>query len=124
MNRSGCHVVPVAAAATSWLRHIKALYEKWHQQGLEIVGISLDRDVEAVQKICKTKGLTWPQVIVPDNEKVRALWQEASVISGIPRVLLLDQQGILRADSADKLEERIAKLLTNSSDRPSTKPEP
>jgi thiol-disulfide isomerase/thioredoxin len=106
------------------LPELKGLYEKWHQQGLEIVGVSLDRDVEVVQKICKSNGLTWPQVIVPNDEKVRALWQEASGISGIPRVLVLDQRGILRADSADKLEETIAKLLTNSRDKPSTKPRP
>jgi hypothetical protein len=61
-------------------------------------------------------------VIVPIDEKVRALWQEASGIAGIPRVLLLDQRGILRADSADKLEERIAKLFAISPDSPSTKP--
>jgi peroxiredoxin len=84
-----------ASPCMALMPELKALYEKWHQQGLEIVGISLDRDVEAMQKVCKSKSLTWPQVIVPDDEKVRALWQEASGISGIPRVLLLDQRGIL-----------------------------
>jgi thiol-disulfide isomerase/thioredoxin len=37
------------------LPELKALYEKWHQQGLEIVGVSLDRDVDAVQRICKSR---------------------------------------------------------------------
>jgi RNA polymerase sigma factor (sigma-70 family) len=103
---------------------LKELYKKWHPKGLEIVGISLDHQVEIVQKLCKAQALTWPQVLVPHEESVRTLWEEASGISGIPRVLLIDQQGVLRADSGDKLEERITKLLTNSSDKPAVKSRP
>ena len=103
---------------------LKSIYRKWHPQGLEIVGISFDMQAETVRKICKSKGLTWPQIQVPDDEKVRALWQEASGISAIPRVLLIDQQGILQADTTDRLEERIAKLLGSPAQRPPAKPKP
>ena len=94
---------------------LKALHEKWRNQGLEIVGVSLDRDVGTVRKACKSEGMSWPQVLVPEDERIRELWHKASGIGSIPRVLLIDQQGILQADYADKLEERIAKLLMNSS---------
>jgi len=103
---------------------LKALYKKWHQQGLEIVGISLDRDMETVQKVCKSQGLTWPQVWVPDEERLRELWQQACGIGAIPRVLLLDRRGILQADAVDNLEENIAKLLPHSRKEPPAKSKP
>jgi uncharacterized protein (TIGR03067 family) len=103
---------------------LKALYKKWHPQGLEIVGISFDRDTAIMQNACKSQGLAWPQVWVPDEEKVRDLWQEVCGIGAIPRVLILDQQGILQADSADKLDEKIGKLLSNSPDKLSAKQKP
>jgi thiol-disulfide isomerase/thioredoxin len=103
---------------------LKELYEKWHQRGLEIVGISFDRDVETVRKACKSHALTWPQVFVPDDEKLRDLWREACGIGAIPRVLIIDQQGILQPESADKLKERIGKLLALSSKEPAPKTKP
>jgi RNA polymerase sigma factor (sigma-70 family) len=93
------------------MRELKTLYERWHQHGLEIIGINFDRDVETAQKACKSDGLTWPQIHVPDDERIRGLWQEAGGIGSIPRMLVIDQHGILQADSTEKLEERIANLL-------------
>jgi hypothetical protein len=68
--------------------------------------------------------MTWPQVLVPEDESKRTLWQKASGITNIPRVLLVDQQGILQADSSDKLEDKIAKLLKSSPEEPPVKPKP
>ena len=55
---------------------------------------------------------------------MRELWQEASGIEDNPSVLLVDPQGILQADSPDKLEERIAKLLTPGTKQSPAKPKP
>ena|SRR5215471_13388904 len=93
------------------LPQFEALYQKWHKEGLEIVGISLDQKVEAGQKVCKSLRLTYPQVWVPSDEKTHELWEQASGIGGVPRVLLIDRKGILSAEGHDKLEEQIAKLL-------------
>jgi hypothetical protein len=112
------------SAPSRWkMPELKALYEKWHQRGLEIVGVCLARDLESITEICKSEGLTWPQVFVPDDERVRELWQEASGIESISS-LLIDQQGILQPDSSGKLEEKIAKLLASSSENPAAKPKP
>jgi peroxiredoxin len=112
------------SAPSRWkMPELKALYEKWHQRGLEIVGVCVARDVESITEICKSEGLTWPQVFVSDDERVRELWQEASGIESISH-LLIDQQGILQPDSPGKLEDKIAKLLASSSENPAAKPKP
>jgi hypothetical protein len=93
------------------LPEIKQLYEKWHRDGLEVLGINFDLDAEKAKKTCKELELPWPQVLVPNEETARQLWQEASDIGCLPRVLLIDRDGILRVDGAAQLDEAIAKLL-------------
>ncbi|MEX2121807.1 MAG: thioredoxin-like domain-containing protein [Pirellulales bacterium] len=91
---------------------LKRCHEKWHRDGLEIIGISLDEDLDSVRRVVKTEGLTWSQVIVPTEKETRQLWADASGITGIPRVLVIDREGVLRFDTAGNLEENIAHLIT------------
>jgi RNA polymerase sigma factor (sigma-70 family) len=93
------------------LPDIKKLYETWHEKGLEVVGINFDENVEGVKSKCKDLGLAWPQVMVPKDEKRRQLWEEAAGIGVLPRVLLIDREGILRADDPANLEKAVAKLI-------------
>jgi thiol-disulfide isomerase/thioredoxin len=91
---------------------LKALYEKRQKDGLEIVGVSFDQDAEKARKAIQSQGLTWPQVLVPADDQTRELWREASGIGALPRLLLLDRDGVLRADCyPGELEEQIARLL-------------
>jgi RNA polymerase sigma factor (sigma-70 family) len=90
---------------------LKAFYEKWHKDGLEIVGISFEKHAENVAKACKSQNLPWPQVWVPSDDQTRNLWQEANRLEALPRLLLIDRDGILRADSHGSLKEEIFKLI-------------
>jgi RNA polymerase sigma factor (sigma-70 family) len=93
------------------MAELKRLYERWHEEGLEILGVSLDRDAATVRKVCKEQGLGWPQVLAPADGKGRVLWEQAAGIEAIPRVFLLDREGRLQADTPGNLEEAIGKLL-------------
>jgi peroxiredoxin len=93
------------------LPQLEALYKKWHEEGLEIVGINFDEKAETGQKRCKSLGITYPQVWVPSDEKTRELWKEASGIGSVPRLFLIDRDGILRADTAENLEKKVAELV-------------
>jgi RNA polymerase sigma factor (sigma-70 family) len=97
------------------LPEIKELYEKCHKDGLEVVGFNFDEEAEKVKRTCKVLGLAWPQVLVPKDEEARQLWQEAAGIGGLPRVLVIDREGILRADNPAKPEESVARLLKGAS---------
>jgi RNA polymerase sigma factor (sigma-70 family) len=93
---------------------LRPLYHKWHEHGLEIVGINLDDKAATAQAACRRDGFDWPQVFIPADEKTRDVWQRATGVKSIPRLLLLDRDGILRADNPEKLEEQIAKLLATT----------
>ena len=42
--------------------HVKSLYEKYHDKGFEIVGVSFDSKKEAWAKGVADLGITWPQM--------------------------------------------------------------
>lgn len=91
---------------------LKKFYDEVRGQGFEIIGVNFDNKPEKAKEAIKSKELTWPQVFVPDNEAVRDLWREASTVSTLPRLLVLDRNGVLQADCAPyELEKTIAELL-------------
>jgi hypothetical protein len=97
----------------AFLPQLEALYKKWHKDGLEIVGISFDQKGETAQKRTKSLGITYPQVWVPDDENTRRLWKEASGIDSVPRLFLIDSDGVLRAEEPghENFEATVAKML-------------
>jgi uncharacterized protein (TIGR03067 family) len=100
------------------LPDVRQLYDRWHKEGLEVISVSLDNDAEAVKKTCQRLNLSWPQVLVTADQKQRELWQEASGIGPIPRLLVIDRQGVLRLDLGGKVdEEQIVALLKGASSR-------
>jgi Thioredoxin-like len=91
---------------------LKKLYDKHRKDGLEIIGVCFDHSVEKAKKTVESNGLDWPQVVVPADEGIRELWSEASGIEALPRLLIMDRSGILRADCGPaELKEQITKLL-------------
>ena len=95
---------------------LKQLYEKHHKDGLEIVGVCFDHDADKAKETIQSKGLNWPQVFVPSDQKLRDLWEEATGIGALPRLLLLDRSGVLRADCGPgEVKDQISKLLDENS---------
>jgi hypothetical protein len=83
------------------LDHVKDLYARYHDQGLEIVGIhspetdpeaELDNIVEAVERL----GVTWPVALDTSNRTFHS-WQ-AGPTAYWPRIYLLDRRGHIRYD--------------------------
>jgi hypothetical protein len=74
----------------------KALYEKFHAQGLETFGIALGQTNQKarLEKLLKAQRIAWPQYFDGngwDSELARRFG-----ISQSPALLLLDKQGVLR----------------------------
>lgn len=91
---------------------LKALYEKWHPDGFEVIGVNLDNSTELMQKIVDAKKLPWPQVKAPIDSKQLELWEQACGMTSLPRLLLLDRQGKLHADcSPHDLEQLVEQLM-------------
>lgn len=92
------------------LPHLKELYAHYQPHGLEIIGISLDKDVQKMIDFCAKNDMAWPQYCegkVWDTEFSRN-WG----IRGIPALFIVDKDGILRSTTArGKLDELIPELL-------------
>jgi thiol-disulfide isomerase/thioredoxin len=92
------------------LPDVKAAYDKYHSQGLEVVGISLDKEKDTLTKFIAENDMHWPQYF--DGLYWQNKFARQFGIEGIPAMWLLDKQGILRdIDARSDLNGKITKLL-------------
>lgn len=66
-------------------------YRDYHDQGFEIIGISLDRDQSQLERYIRDTGITWQQYydgLGWDNKMAKRFG-----IQGIPHVVLVDKNG-------------------------------
>lgn len=92
------------------LPELKAVYDKLHGRGFEIVGISLDADKGALTKFTAAKNLPWPQYF--DGKRWENAISSRYGIRAIPRAWLVDKGGrVTDFDVEDGLEGAVEKLL-------------
>jgi thiol-disulfide isomerase/thioredoxin len=90
--------------------NVKMAYEKLHDKGFEIVGISFDTDKSRLLRFLETNELKWPQFFEGKSWENRYAVQFA--IYSIPTMWLVDKQGKLRdMDARGGLEDKVEKLL-------------
>ena len=93
------------------LPNVIATYKKYHDQGFEIIGVSLDQDQAKLTGFTKSMNMTWPQFF--DGQG----WQNKLAvkygIESIPATYLLDGNGkiIGRDLRGDELTQAVAKAL-------------
>ena len=86
-------------------------YDKYKNKGLEIVGVSLDKDEDKWIQGIKDLNMTWPQM------SDLKLWESEVVglyaIQGIPHTVLLDKEGkiIEKNLRGDMLDAKLAELM-------------
>jgi len=78
------------------LPSVKASFDKYHEKGFQVVGISWDNDQATLAKFVAARGIPWPQHF----EGSRRKFGEEFGIGGIPYMLLIDKDGRLRFASA------------------------
>lgn len=91
--------------------NVVAVYKKYHDKGLNIVGVSLDRKAEDWKKAIADDGLTWNHVshIQYFNDPIAKLYN----VDAIPAAFLLDENGIIVAKNlrGPALGQKVAELL-------------
>jgi len=91
--------------------NVVALYNEFHPQGLNIIGVSLDKDSAKWKEAITKDGLTWPHV---SNLK---FWQEPIAklynVQSIPATFILDEKGNIVAKDlrGDALRTKVKELL-------------
>ena len=92
---------------------LKEFYEKYHDKGVEILGVSVDKDVKAWEKALDAEKLPWLHV---RDEKLPGGKHTASDlydVTGIPHLVLIDREGkIVKCGYLEyELEELVNGLL-------------
>jgi thiol-disulfide isomerase/thioredoxin len=92
----------------------KAIYEHFHADGLEIVGVSKDEDRDALAAYIEAEKIAWPNLFDTDSANAESHpISEKYGVFGIPTMFLLDREGKVVAKDlhgqalADKVEELI-----------------
>lgn len=94
--------------------NVVKVYNKYHDQGLEIIGVSLDKSADKWKKAIESDGLNWKHV---SNLK---FWQEPIArnfgVRSIPATFILDENGVIIAKDlrGQALEDKIKELLARS----------
>ena len=97
--------------------NIRAQYDKYHAKGFEVVGISLDEDVDALKAFVAENKLPWP-ILFERSEG--AGWRHPMAtkygISGIPQLILIGRDGnvITLKARGEALAERLAELFKDA----------
>jgi len=92
--------------------NVVATYKKYHAEGFDIIGVSLDQDREKLLGYTSQNEMTWPQFF--DGQG----WQNKLAvkygIESIPATYLLDGNGVIIAKDVrgEALEPAVAKALT------------
>jgi peroxiredoxin len=74
--------------------NVVAAYKQLRDHGFEIVGISLDQDVDRVRAVTKQMGMTWPQYC--DGKGWQNEISSQYGIQAIPTTWILDKRGFVR----------------------------
>ncbi|MBC8243970.1 MAG: TlpA family protein disulfide reductase [Verrucomicrobia bacterium] len=89
---------------------LKSVYDKYHKQGFEIVGISADKSRASFDLYTQRKKIPWPQYF-EDNAWEGELMKRFRV-RYVPRLFLLDRTGrVAHQDTRRNLEEKVKELL-------------
>ena len=71
---------------------LKELYAKYLDQGVAVVGISLDEELKPLQEMVRSKGMLWPQIHDADQSLVKLF-----NVKGTPTYYLIDREGKIAA---------------------------
>jgi len=67
---------------------LKELYAQYLDQGVVVVGISLDDDLKPLQEMVRSLGMSWPQIHDADKSLIKLF-----NVKGTPTYYLIDREG-------------------------------
>jgi len=94
------------------LPHLLTAYEKYHEKGFEIIGISLDEDRDALEAFVEENEMAWPQYF--DGKGWENEIAQRFGIRGIPATFLVGKDGTIIAANlrGDELESALESALS------------
>jgi thiol-disulfide isomerase/thioredoxin len=96
------------------LPHVEEVYKKYHEQGLEVMGVSKDFSAQTAQKFMAKNEMPWPEILdtsTPSDGNANSPSNRCGVTS-IPFLVLIDKKGTVRSITAKTdMDTLIPKLL-------------
>lgn len=88
--------------------HLKEVYKKYKDKGLEILAVSIDAKADQWKKALNEEKMSWAQAHAPESKPVMSSY----LFNGIPFLVLIDKEGRiiekdLRGESLDKKLKEI-----------------
>lgn len=98
-----------------YLPDTEALHQKFKAKGLRVIGVNIEGDAAKAAQNAASLKLTFPSVVAQTTAE-GANWATVQIrdygIDSIPRAILIDKKGIIRAsDTVLDVPELLAKLL-------------
>lgn len=96
--------------------NIKAAYERYHNRGFEVIGISLDNDETMLREFIKENRLPWRQIF--DSKREENSLKQRYGISSIPAPFLLDREGkVISVEARGRLlDELVGREIARKAD--------
>lgn len=94
--------------------NVVALYNELHSKGLNIVGVSLDKDLNKWKEAIAKDGITWTQVsnLKEWSEPIALLYN----VNSIPKTFILNKYGVVVAKdlTGKELKDKVTELLAEN----------
>ena len=93
--------------------NIKAVYERYHDKGFDVIGISLDNDETVLREFIRENPLPWRQIF--DGKRNGNSLKQRYRVSSIPAPFLLDREG--KVISVKTRGRRLGQLIAKEIER-------
>ena len=96
------------------LPNVTAIYQSYHTQGFEIIGVSLDEDRTSVANFTQAHGMAWAQYF--DGQGWDNKLAKTYGVHSIPMTYLLDRHGVIIGKElrGEELQQAVAKTLAKN----------
>lgn len=91
---------------------VREVYDRYHDRGFEVVGISLDEDADAVAGFVAKHGIPWPIIHDRRGDDGRPSLADRYGITAIPTMILVGRDG--RVSSIEARGRRLEELLAEA----------
>jgi thiol-disulfide isomerase/thioredoxin len=92
--------------------HMVETYNKYHDKGLEFIGISLDGDPSQLTQVAKEKGFVWPQYF--DGREWKSPLAAEWGVDSIPRTFIIGPEGkVLWTGHPAELDKPLEEAFKN-----------
>jgi hypothetical protein len=90
--------------------NVVAAYQKYHDKGFEVMGVSLDEDKQALLDFTSQNGMAWPQYF--DGKGWDNSIASANGVRSIPAMWLFGKDGrLITKNARENLDGQVSQVL-------------